>query len=514
MVMRRPQRGQTLHPLVTRIGGAHVHRRNSAERAFMSSIVWFRRDLRLADHSPLRAACESGGPVLPVFIWDPEDEEGAGHWGTGAASRVWLHHSLSALGAGLAARGSRLLIARGPTAQVLDELARASGATSLHFNRRVEPAARRLEAQVTARLGERLAVSAHGDAMLVAASRLATANGEPYRVFTPFWRRLREVFEPGPAQPAPAAIRAPATWPDSANLEALGLLPRIRWDIPLAAGWRIGEDGAQARLAEFVDGHAAEYNELRDFPGVDGVSRLSPHLHFGEISPRQAWRAIQSAAAAAGLLSVPETMSGWLRQLAWREFAYHLLHHYPHTTDAPLREDFRDFPWCDDPRGLERWQRGETGFPIVDAGMRELWQTGWMHNRVRMIVASFLCKDIGAHWLAGARWFWDTLVDADLPNNTLGWQWTAGCGADAAPYFRVFNPVLQSAKFDPAGVYLRRWLPELARLPTADLHAPWQAGPLSLAAAGVRLGADYPAPMLDHGAARLAALARLKRVSA
>ena len=480
----------------------------------MSTIVWFRRDLRLADHSPLRAACASGDAVLPVFIWDPEEEGRSGHWPTGAASRVWLHHSLAALGDALAMRGSRLLLACGPTVRVLDELARATGATTLHFNRRVEPAARALETRVAERLGAQLAVTAHADALLVPVTRLATASGEPYRVFTPFWRKLREVFDPGVPQPVPSTIRAPAQWPSSPALDALGLLPRIRWDISMMSGWRIGEDAAQARLAAFVTGHAAHYGERRDFPAVDGVSRLSPHLHFGEISPRQAWLAVQSAAAAAGLLSVPETMLGWLRQIAWREFACHLLHHYPQTTDAPLRHEFRDFPWCDDPPGLARWQRGKTGFPIVDAGMRELWQTGWMHNRVRMIVASFLCKDIGAHWLEGARWFWDTLVDADLPNNTLGWQWTAGCGADAAPYFRVFNPTLQSAKFDPDGAYLRRWLPELAQLPTADLHAPAQAGALTLAAAGVKLGSTYPAPMLDHGAARLAALARLKRARA
>ena len=480
----------------------------------MTTIVWFRRDLRLADHSPMRAACATGEPVLPVFIWDPEEEGDAARWPTGAASRVWLHHSLAALDKALVRRGSRLLLACGPTAQVLDEIARATGATALHFNRRVEPASRALEARVTGRLAARFAVTAHGDTLLVPVSRLATASGEPYRVFTPFWRKLREVFDPGHPQPAPSTIGAPARWPASVQLDALGLLPRNRWDIGRTEAWRIGEDAAQARLAAFATEHAEHYGARRDFPAVDGVSRLSPHLHFGEISPRQAWLAVQSAAAAAGLLSVPETMLGWLRQIAWREFACHLLHHYPQTAEAPLRDEFRDFPWHDDPQALARWQRGETGFPIVDAGMRELWQTGWMHNRVRMIVASFLCKDIGAHWLAGARWFWDTLFDADLANNSLGWQWTAGCGADAAPYFRVFNPTLQSAKFDPDGTYLRRWLPELAQLPTADLHAPGQAGALTLASAGVKLGTTYPAPMLDHGVARVAALARLKRTQA
>ena len=477
----------------------------------MTAIVWFRRDLRLTDHSPLSAACATGGPVLPVFVWDPEADS---RWAPGAASLVWLHHSLDALAATLAARGSRLVLATGDTVRQLDALVRATGATSLHFNRRFEPAERALDARVAAHFSDRLAIAAHDDGVLVPPPRLATGSGEPYRVFTPFWRRLKETYAPEPAQPAPAQLPLPADAPAGVPLTALALLPRVRWDEGLVAHWGIGEAAAAARLADFVAEAAEHYGERRDFPAVDGVSRLSPALHFGEISPHQAWRAVAARASANGLLTVPEALQGWLRQIVWREFAQHLLHHFPATTDAPLRAEFERFPWVDDAAGLARWQRGETGFPIVDAGMRELWQTGSMHNRVRMIVASFLTKDLGVHWRAGAAWFWDTLVDADLANNTLGWQWTAGCGADAAPYFRVFNPTLQSAKFDPDGGYLRRWLPELAQLPTADLHEPAAAGALTLAAAGVTLGRTYPRPMLDHGAARLAALARLKRAQA
>jgi len=476
---------------------------------FMSTIVWFRRDLRLADHSPLLAAYARGEPVLPVFIWDPAP----GPWATGAASRVWLHHSLAALAQALEALGSRLLLRVGPPAQVLAALVRDSGATALMFNRRHEPAEQVLEARLAQTCLPPLDLRTFGDGLLLDPAEIRTGGGQPYRVFTPFWRRLRDVLRPGAPGAAPRALPSPRTWPSGVALETLSLLPRIPWDRGITAHWRIGEQAAQRRLARFMADGADDYLMQRDLPAVNGVSRLSPHLHFGEVSPRQIWHAVEATAAAHGLMTVPEPHLGWLRQIAWREFAQHLLVHYPATADAPLREDFADFPWRADAAGVARWQRGETGFPIVDAGMRELWHTGWMHNRVRMIVASFLTKDIGAHWLEGARWFWDTLVDADLPNNTLGWQWAAGCGADAAPYFRVFNPILQSTRFDPHGSYIRRWLPALSRLPTAALHAPWDAPPLTLAGAGVRLGRDYPEPMLDHGTARTAALARLKRAA-
>ncbi len=473
----------------------------------MTTIVWFRRDLRLADHAPLAAAAAQGGPIVPVYVHDDEGDA----WAPGAASRVWLHHSLAALERDLGARGSPLVLRRGRAAAVIDELVGETGAKALAYNRRHEPYERASEAGVEARLGRRIALLASDDGLLVAPARLATGDGQPYRVFTPFWKRLRELFAARPPQSAPRRLLPPSCKVASLPLAALGLLPRIRWDLALVDHWSIGEDGARRRLERFVTDGIEEYAALRHRPAAAGVSRLSPHLHFGDMSPRQAWHAVEAHAAAGGRLGVTDRALDWLRQLAWREFAQHLLHHYPATPDAPLRAEFAGFPWRDDAAGLARWQRGTTGYPIVDAGMRELWQTGFMHNRVRMIVASFLTKDLGVHWRDGARWFWNTLVDADLGNNTLGWQWTAGCGADAAPYFRVFNPVLQSAKFDPQGHYLRRWLPELAALPAPALHAPWQAPPLVLAEAGVRLDVDYPAPLVDHAAARSAALARLKR---
>jgi deoxyribodipyrimidine photo-lyase len=385
----------------------------------MTTIVWFRRDLRLADHSPLRMACERGGPVLPLFIWDPTRTP----WATGAASRVWLHHSLHALAQSLEALGSRLLLRIGPPEAVLAALAEETRATALVFNRRLEPAERELEARIARRLGSRLDIETGGDAVLIDPAALHTAERQPYRVFTPFWRRLREVCRPpSPASP-PRRLVAPATWPAGATLADLGLLPRLGWDRGITDSWQIGELAAAQRLDAFVADGAADYAVQRDFPGVDGVSRLSPHLHFGEVSPRQVWHAVAAHAAAQGQMTVPETHVAWLRQLVWREFAQHLLAHFPATTDAPLREDFAHFPWVEDPDGLARWQRGETGFPIVDAGMRELWHTGWMHNRVRMIVASFLTKDLGVHWLAGRAGSgtrWSTRISRTTPSAGSG----------------------------------------------------------------------------------------------
>jgi deoxyribodipyrimidine photo-lyase len=290
----------------------------------------------------------------------------------------------------------------------------------------------------------------------------------------------------------------------SEPLVALDLRPRAPdWAGGLRAAWEPGEAAARDRLSAFLGGAAARYRGDRDRPGVIGTSRLSPYLHFGEIGPRTVWLATRTAMAA----GLPEAEGlGFLRELGWREFSAHLLWQFPTLPDQPLRAEFAAFPWAGDRALLRAWERGRTGYPVVDAGLRELWTTGWMHNRVRMIVASFLVKDLLVPWQDGERWFWDTLVDADLASNAASWQWVAGCGADAAPYFRVFNPVLQGLKFDPDGAYVRRWVPELAGLPDARLHAPWEASPAELAAAGVRLGCDYPAPIVDHKAARQRAL--------
>ncbi|MCP5153216.1 MAG: deoxyribodipyrimidine photo-lyase [Ectothiorhodospiraceae bacterium] len=467
------------------------------------TIVWLRRDLRLADNPALAAAARRGGAVLPVYVHAPEEEA---PWQPGAASRVWLHHSLGALDAALRRAGSRLLIRQGPSRETLDALVRETGAGSVLWNRLHAPTTIARDTEIRSSLRERgIDARSFDGALLHEPQAVKTRTGTAFRVFTPFWKTCQSAPPPPTPLPVPSRLPPPSHWPDGVAPPALGLLPRHDWCHTLAAHWTIGEAGALARLARFVTGAAAGYGDDRDRPDLDGCSRLSPHLHFGEISPRQVWHAVHDALGTAG--------APYLRQLWWREFAHHLLFHAPHTTDEPLQSRFRDFPWRGDPEGRVAWQRGRTGYPLVDAGMRELWATGWMHNRVRMNVASFLVKHLLLPWTDGARWFWDTLVDADLANNTLGWQWTAGCGADAAPYFRVFNPVLQGERFDPSGDYVRRWVPELGVLPARWIHQPWAAPAEVLETAGIRLGTDYPRPLVDHAFARGRALEALASIS-
>jgi deoxyribodipyrimidine photo-lyase len=469
-----------------------------------TALVWLRRDLRLTDQPALLAALAQYQRVVPVYIHAPDEEA---PWSPGAASRWWLHHSLAALARDMAARGGRLIIRRGATLTALRALAHETRADAVFWNRLYEPANVAREREIKGALREAgLVVESHNAALLCEPWSVRTAGGEPYRVFTPFWRAASRTLD---ALAAPAA--APRALPPVADsvasepLESLRLLPRIRWDTGLAAHWTPGEAGALARLDAFVDAALARYADDRNRPDLPGCSRLSPHLHFGEISPRQALAAARGAAMAAAAASGAECFT---RELGWREFAHHLLYHFPHTTTEPLDARFATLPWQRDAATIEAWQRGRTGYPIVDAGMRELWHTGFMHNRVRMIAASLLTKNLFVHWLEGARWFWDTLLDADLANNTLGWQWTAGCGADAAPYFRIFSPVLQAERFDPLRTYLRRWCPEIARLPDRWIHQPWAAPPDVLAAAGMRLGVDYPLPIVDPRASRSLALER------
>ena len=362
-----------------------------------------------------------------------------------------------------------------------------------------------------------LVAESFNGSLLFEPMHVATKEGKPYQVFTPFWRSLLAREEPAEPLAAPRKLRAAvATGKTSGkplSIDALGLLPSIDWAGTMRTTWTPGEEGGRHGLKAFLARGIASYGTERDRPDHVGTSSLSPHLHFGEISPRRVWHAVRESlggTAAARITGSPEV---FLRELGWRECANHLLYHFPHTSDAPLRADYAAFPWVKDPVGLRAWQRGRMGYPVVDAGMRQLWATGWMHNRVRMIVASFLVKDLRISWLEGARWFWDTLVDADLAANTLGWQWAAGCGADAAPYFRIFNPTSQGVKFDPDGAYVRRWVPELARLPTAEIHAPAEADGRELERAGVTLGQEYPEPIVDHAAARKLALEALKKVS-
>ena len=449
------------------------------------TIVWFRSDLRL-DDNPALAAAAARGAVVPVFIWAPEEEK---PWEPGAASRWWLHQSLEKLAAALAKVGAPLVIRSGASLATLRALVKESGATGVVWNRRYEPAVIARDTKIKKALAaDGLAVESFNGSLLFEPMHVATKEGKPYQVFTPFWRSLLAKDEPAAAAAAPRKLRGVERSPKSQSIESLGLLPEIAWDGTMTKTWTPGEAGGAKRLERFLDKALAGYSTDRDRPDHDGTSSLSPHLHFGEISPRRVWHAVREAVG--GRPAAKITSGGaeaYLRELGWREFANHLLFHFPHTTDAPLRADYAKFPWAKDPVGVRAWQKGRTGFPIVDAGMRQLWATGWMHNRVRMIVASFLVKDLRVSWLEGARWFWDTLVDADLAANTLGWQWAAGCGADAAPYFRIFNPTSQGEKFDPDGAYAAKW-----------------AG----------LGPSYPEPIVDHGEARKRALEALKTVTA
>jgi deoxyribodipyrimidine photo-lyase len=482
--------------------------------AVPATLVWFRQDLRLQDNPALHAALARGGAVVPLYVLD---EAGEGRWPAGGATRWWLHRSLAALDAALRERGSRLILARGDAEKKLRDLVAATGATAVYWNRRYEPAAiARDTALKTALAAAGIEAKSFNAALLHEPHTIQNKQGRPFQVFTPYWRQCLTLPVNPPMKLLEKTLPAPSAWPRSLALDELELLPRIKWDGGLREAWEPGEAAAQKRLRRFVTQGLARYDDERDRPAHDGTSRFSPHLHFGEIGPRQLWAAVRAVGKDSGVFPPSKGAAVFLKEIGWREFAHHLLFHFPKTAEQPLREEFARFPWAADPGGkkLRAWQRGRTGYPIVDAGMRQLWHTGWMHNRVRMVVASFLVKHLRLSWTHGAAWFWDTLVDADLPNNTLGWQWSAGCGADAAPYFRIFAPVLQGTKFDPEGDYVRRWVPELARLPAAAIHAPWEAEPAVLEKAGVRLGENYPRPIVDHGEARAAALAAFRQLRA
>lgn len=474
-----------------------------------TTIVWFRNDLRLSDHPALAAAVKRDRPVIPVFVWSPDEE---GDWAPGGASRWWLHQSLAALAEDLASLGSKLIVRQGPSLAVLRELVKASGADAVFWNRRYEPQVIKRDTTIKAALrSDGLHVESFNGGNLFEPVEIENQQGKPYQVFTGFWRACMR--QPALAKPQKRvrSLAVPASWPKSLTLEALELLPTIDWAAGMREAWTPGERGAERQLKRFLSNACEDYATGRDRPDRIGTSRLSPHLHFGEISPKQIWQAVRENCTSSTTSALDESADAYLREIGWREFACHLLYHFPETPGEPLKAKFQAFPWARrNSVQLKAWQRGRTGYPIVDAGMRELWATGWMHNRVRMIAASFLVKHLLIDWREGAAWFWDTLVDADLANNTLGWQWVAGCGADAAPYFRIFNPILQGRKFDPDGAYVRRWVPELSEVPTKWVHAPWEAGANDLAEAGVRLGVDYPKPIVDHAEARERALAALE----
>lgn len=468
-------------------------------------IVWFRSDLRLHDHAALSAAAATGAPVIPVYVHDEESPAGAPR---GGASRWWLHESLKSLDKDLRKLGSSLVFARGPALEVLCDLARETGAGAIFWSRAYEAAQIRLERKLHGALeGAGVRCRRFSGALLCEPETIRTGTGEAYRKFTPFYRTCLREIEPGAAHSAPAALPGVPEGVQSDRLEAWRLQPvKPDWSGAIAAAWTPGEGGARARLDALVGEILQGYPASREFPGVEGTSKLSPHLHFGELSPRQVWNAVTMALGARGG-GLDAGAECFLRQLLWREFCHHLLFERPNLATAPLRQEFANFPWREDTAALEAWQQARTGYPIVDAGMRELYATGWMHNRVRMVAASFLVKHLLISWQSGAAWFWDTLVDADHANNTANWQWVAGCGADAAPYFRIFNPVLQGRKFDADGAYVKAWVPELAKLPNARIHEPWKASKAELDKARINIGESYPERIVDLGQGRKRALA-------
>lgn len=471
-----------------------------------SIIVWFRDDLRLTDHPALHAAAKTGQPVVCLYVFD----ESVGR-APGGAARWWLAQSLRALGAGIAARGGSLVLRRGPAAKVIPEVVRESGARAVYWNAIAQAPHQALESQLSATLSK-LGIDSQsfpGD-LLVPPSAIRNKEGRGLRVFTPFWRRVLSLGDPPKPLPAPKELR-PSPGIASDRLESWELEPRTPdWAGGLRESWTPGEASARARLRTFLEQGVRDYVADRDRPDRDGTSRLSPHLRFGELSPRQVWHAARFAAAEDPTL-VPG-VEKFLSELGWREFCRHLLHDHPDLATANLQTNFDGFPWAPDGKALSAWQRGRTGYPIVDAGLRELWHTGVMHNRVRMVVASFLVKHLLIDWREGEAWFWDTLVDADAGSNPANWQWVAGCGADAAPYFRVFNPQLQGEKFDPDGAYVRRWVPELKDMPAKLIHRPWQATPIELASAGITIGKTYPPPIVDHARGRERALAAYAKI--
>ena len=464
--------------------------------------MWFRRDLRLTDNPALHDAIESAREVIAIYIHDPDAEAS---WQSGAASRWWLHHSLQRLDESLRSVGSRLIIRSGNSLSILQQLIAETSATLIIWNRLYEPATIARDTQIKQALRDaEIEVRSNNSALLFEPWTVQTKQQTPFKVFTPFWRACQLQLPQLPTPfPPPDHFALSSRSLTSLTVDELQLLPSIKWYAGFEKRWTPGEHSALQQLQAFIDKPVDGYSSFRDQPAVPGTSSLSPHLHFGEIGPRQ----IVAATNAAELIgSAQQSADVFVKEVGWREFAYHLLYHFPHTTEQPLDQRFNHFPWQENKSLLTAWKKGRTGVPLVDAGMRELWHTGWMHNRVRMIVASYLTKNLRMHWLHGARWFWDTLVDADLASNTLGWQWTAGCGADAAPYFRVFNPVLQAERFDPDAGYIRKWVPELAGLSNRWMACPWQAPETELMNANIRLGQDYPHPIVDLAESREAAL--------
>ncbi len=483
-------------------------------------IVLFREDLRLSDHPALSAACDTGQPLLCVYLHDEQ---------TPSARAWWLHHSLAALQRSLQQRGSQLCILRGDALQQVHALVQASGADTVYWSRRYAPAQIAADAELKTQLrAQGVQAQSFNARLLHEPWTLYNQSGAPFRVFTPYWKAALRQDAPRAVLPCPDVIPS-APLPSHSNsgendaqsenenkgfrslsLEELNLLPsQPNWAANFVGV--PGEEGAQECLQRFINGAISRYAAQRDQPSAAATSCLSAHLQCGDISPHQIWYALQGADVSA------KDREKFLSEVGWREFSYYLLYHFPQLLTEELNAKFRDFPWGGEDATnrplIQAWQRGQTGYPMVDAAMRELWQTGIMHNRSRMIAASFLVKHLLIDWREGMRWFWETLLDADIAANTASWQWVAGCGADAAPYFRIFNPIIQAQKFDTEGDYIRRFVPELRRLPAQYLASPWSAPEATLRMAQVELGSTYPRPIVEHSAARARALDALKSLS-
>lgn len=473
------------------------------------ALLWLRNDLRFDDNPAMRAAQASGRPVVCLYVLD---DDAPGELALGSAQRWWLHHSLAAFQSDLTTRGGALVLRRGQAKDIVPEVAHSIGAAEVFWTRRYME----WQVDVDKALKQALDEAGHkvttcNGSLLFEPWEIKTKSGDPYRVFTPFWRNLK-THDVRESLPRTDKLEAPSDLPASDSLDDWNLRPEDpNWAEGFEPVWTPGEKGARTRMRDFLDSHGAkEYDNLRNRPDKDSTSRMSPHLHLGEISPVTVWYAMKDAIAAG---TVPGSHGdSFLSEIAWREFSYVLLYFNPAMTDEPLMGKFKEFEWNTDKQALKAWQRGTTGYPIVDAGMRQLWREGWMHNRVRMIVGSFLVKDLLIHWREGMMWFWDCLVDADPASNTAGWQWIAGCGADAAPFFRVFNPTSQGEKFDPEGDYVRKYVPELQDMPKKHIHEPAAAPREILKSAGVQLGDSYPRPIVNHKERREEALQRYDAV--
>jgi deoxyribodipyrimidine photo-lyase len=476
------------------------------------SLIWCRQDLRLDDNPALNYAAENGYEIYLVYIFASEEE---GDWAYGAASRWWLHHSLKSLDAQLRAKNGKLIVLKSSNSfKILESLVKKHSFDAVFWNRRYEPAVRERDEKIKKSLScfKNIEVKSFNSHLLWEPWEISTQQGTPFQVYSPFWRKATSTGEPSRPQKLSSKAQF-GTLDMGLNVSDLGLLPTLPWDEGFSQCFEPGETASLKRFRNFLKKRVGDYKSRRDFPSELATSSMSPYLRFGEVSVRRLWFEVREAQEKTTSKKEKEEMEHYLKELAWREFAYHLLFHFKHTPEEPLRARFKKFPWRKDYLQFKAWQQGKTGYPIVDAGMRELWHTGWMHNRVRMIVASFLVKDLRISWFEGAKWFWDTLLDADLASNTLGWQWAGGCGADAAPYFRVFNPMTQGEKFDPEGEYVRKWVPEIAKLPNKWIQKPFEAPAEVLSAAGVVLGQTYPQPLVDHKQARLEALAAFKASS-